>query len=203
MLARKLRDLLWHAWLLLDYGFAGVMIRLFNKDGVRRRSLSIANASRIARRFLKAFHITLRVKASSTWRPCATKLPAGGQSQHLRGHPAAGGSGKPGLHHLRGDGEQLLGQLTRLGGCLYAPSGAKVFARGDKTFRRHSAPGFQGRALSEGTSTDGSTITNSAAPSSRWLWMPNARAACLSAIWSRTASLSEITTATASPGMVT
>ena len=121
MLARKLRDLLWHAWLLLDYGFVGVMIRLFNKDRVRRRSLSIANASRIARRFLKAFHITLRVEGVQHLEALRDKnyLLVANHSTYVDILLLAAQENLVFITSVEMGNNFFLGQLTRLGGCLY------------------------------------------------------------------------------------
>ena len=161
MLARKLRDLLWHAWLLLDYGFAGVMIRLFNKDGVRRRSLSIANASRIARRFMKAFHITLRVEGVQHLEALRDKnyLLVANHSTYVDILLLAAQENLVFITSVEMGNNFFLGQLTRLGGCLYTERRKKVSLPAEiKRFAATLRQGFKVALFPEGTSTDGSTI---------------------------------------------
>lgn len=161
MLARKLRDLLWHAWLLLDYGFIGVMIRLFTKDGIRRRSRSIANTRRCSRRFLKAFHFTLRIEGTHHLEAMRDKnyLLAANHSTYTDILLLAAQENVVFITSVEMGNNFFLGHLTKLGGCLYTERRKKVSLPAEiKRFAATLRQGFKVVLFPEGTSTDGSTI---------------------------------------------
>ncbi len=161
MLLNKIRYLVWHAWMLIDYSVSASLLRLKTKDPVRLRQLRLANNQRVTARFLKAFRVTLKVNGRErleAMRDSAYLLIAN-HSTYLDVVLLAALERLVFITSEEMGKNPFLGDLTRLGGCLYTNRKKKVTLPGEiARFTETIRQGFKVVLFPEGTSTDGSSI---------------------------------------------
>jgi lyso-ornithine lipid O-acyltransferase len=150
-----------HLALMLDFFGRGWWIALSTKDPLLTRQRNIQNTSRIARKFLKAFQIDLRVKHPE-------RLTALQDTPYLlvANHVSytdiillASLEKLVFITSVEMGSNPLLGAITRLGGSLYTDRKRPVSLKHEiQNFSDAIAQGFKVVLFPEGTSTDGKTV---------------------------------------------
>lgn len=161
MLLKKIPYLLWNAALVVDFVLVARVLRLFSRDPVRRRQLSIWNTQRISRKLLKSFHIKLQVKHPERLAALAKEsyLLVANHSTYTDILLLSSLERLVFITSVEMGKNPFLGTITRLGGCLYTDRRKKVslpaeIAKFSATIRE----GFKLVLFPEGTSTSGATI---------------------------------------------
>jgi len=150
-----------HLALMLDFFVQGWWIALTTKDPILMRQRNIQNTSRIARKFLKAFQIDLKIKHHQ-------KLTALKDTPYLlvANHLSytdiillASLEKLVFITSVEMGSNPLLGAITRLGGSLYTDRKRPVSLKHEiQNFSDAIAQGFKVVLFPEGTSTAGKTV---------------------------------------------
>lgn len=158
---KRFLGLLWHLYLVTEFFLIATVIKLFYRDPDRRRRMLSKNTSRTARHFLKAFGITLHVHNPERLRILQ-------EHNHLiiANHVSYTdiivlSSIHPFVYITSVEmGENpFLGDITRLGGCLY--TNRKKYTSLPQeidNFASSLQHGFNVVLFPEGTSTNGETV---------------------------------------------
>jgi len=161
MIIQKVHCILWHIWLMSDFFITAAIIRITNRNKIKRRQRYLRNNARISKKFLKAFNIKLNVKHIENLKQLH-KLPYLAVSNHttyLDIIILASLENYIFITSVEMRGIPFLGKITRNGGCLY--TNRKKYVSLPEEINRFTAAllqGFKVMLFPEGTSTNGITV---------------------------------------------
>lgn len=157
----KYRFLLWTIWLLARYTLRSTWISIVVRNPIRKRTLMVQNTNRTATAMLKSMRISLRVVNPETLQGMANSsyLGISNHTSYLDIIMLASLENFVFITSEEMGRNPFLGNITRLGGCLY--TNRRKFVSLPDEIERFSdtiRQGFKVMLFPEGTSTNGDTV---------------------------------------------
>ena len=157
----KLRYLIWHLSITVDFFVRAWLIKLFTKDQIKLRRRFIENNHRVAKQYLKAFQIKCRIENPDKLELLKDKnyLVVGNHVSYTDIVVLSALSPLVFITSVEMSNAPFLGTVTRLGGSLFTDR--KRFVSLPKEIERFSETAKEGFSIvlfPEGTSTDGTNL---------------------------------------------
>lgn len=150
-----------HIFLLLEYYISAGFITFFTKDPIKRRHKQAQNIHRTAKRFSKAFKMTLKVNNLDALKAFDGKpiLLVGNHVSYMDVVVLSALDELIFITSVEMGNNPFLGSITRLGGCLYTDRKNPQSLKDEiHRFSDVLMQGFKVVLFPEGTSTNGETV---------------------------------------------
>ncbi|MDP2172324.1 MAG: lysophospholipid acyltransferase family protein [Candidatus Cloacimonadaceae bacterium] len=161
MKIKKFLHFFWHLWLVIDFFAGAKLIRLREKDPIKRRQLYAKNTTRVGRKFLNAFSITVTTKGMEHLESMRGRsyLAIANHVSYTDILVLSSLESFVFITSVEMSRNPFLGDITRSGGCLFTDRKKPVSLPAEiENFATAVKQGFKVVLFPEGTSTNGETI---------------------------------------------